>query len=177
MICFYHTMAEARPFFDRELRPNPVLGPGGVRAIFIIAIGVSLIVSAGFFAAGAWPIFGFFGLDVFGLYLAFRIVKRRAERREWLRLDREALTLHRQAHAQGDWQEVVRLEPTWARVECRPIPTIGGPGGEVTVAHLLLWSHGHATECGTFLPVPEKQQIAAELTDALRNRAAQPLFN
>ncbi|MEN8723597.1 MAG: DUF2244 domain-containing protein [Alphaproteobacteria bacterium] len=170
-------MAQARPFFECELRPNPVLGPQGMRAVFIVAVGFSLFISVGFFAVGAWPVLGFFGLDILGLYWAFHIVRKRAERREWLRLDRQALTLHRQSRAQDEWQEIARLEPTWARVECRVAPTIGSAGGEVTVAHLLLCSHGQAVECGAFLPVPEKRKIADDLTRALRDRAAQPLFN
>ncbi len=171
-------MAQTQTYFNRELRPNPVLGPVGMRAVFIVAIGISLIVSAGFFAVGAWPVLGFFGLDILGLYWAFHIVRRRAERREWLRLDREALTLHRQSSHKHEWEEVARLEPTWARVECRAAETgLGSGGGEVTVAHLLLCSHGQAVECGSFLPVREKRKIADDLTTALRTRASQPLFS
>lgn len=144
--------------------------------VFGVAIFFSLLISAGFFAAGAWPVLGFFGLDVLGLYWAFHVVKRRAERREWLRLDDRALTLHRQSSRNHEWQEIAALEPTWARVECRPRDSLGGLGGEVTMAHLLLCSHGRAVECGSFLPVPEKQKIADDLTQALRDRAAQRSF-
>jgi len=164
-------MSGARPFFDKELRPNPVLGRRGMVTVFTIAVGFSFITSAGFFAVGAWPILGFFGLDILALYVAFRIIRRKGERREWLRLDERALTLHRQNTSDHDWEEIAAIEPTWARVECRAAPTIGGPGGEVTVAHLLLWSHGRAVECGSFLPVAEKRKIAAGLTQALRDRA------
>lgn len=159
-----------------ELRPNPALGRQGMITVITIAGVFSLVVSAGFFAAGAWPVLGFFGLDVVGLYIAFRVIRRKAERREWLRLDQTALTLHRQKGLDSDWEEITAIEPTWARVECRAAPTLGGPGGEVTVAHLLLWSHGRAVECGSFLPVSEKRKIADRLTQALRDRAARLSF-
>ena len=52
-----------------------------MRAVFIVAVGFSLFISVGFFAVGAWPVLGFFGLDILGLYWAFHIVRKRAERR------------------------------------------------------------------------------------------------
>ena len=47
----------------------------------MLALGlISLAVGIGFVAIGAWPVFGFFGLDVALVYLAFRLNYRGARR-------------------------------------------------------------------------------------------------
>ena len=64
--------------------------------------------------AGAWPVTGFFGLDVALLYLAFRLSYRSARQRESLRLTQQALDVER-VGIRGERQRW-QLEPTWLRV-------------------------------------------------------------
>ncbi|TMJ57640.1 MAG: DUF2244 domain-containing protein, partial [Alphaproteobacteria bacterium] len=66
----------ARPdpvFFERVLWPHRSLPPRGFRLLMLGLGLLSLVAGICFVAAGAWPICGFFGLDVALLYLAFRI--------------------------------------------------------------------------------------------------------
>ena len=75
---------------------------------------ISLAVGIGFVSIGAWPVTGFFGLDVALVYIAFRITYRRARRREILRLAGDAFTVER-ISAHGN-RRVWQFQPFWLRV-------------------------------------------------------------
>src|SRR5260370_19563761 len=81
---------------------------------------VSLAMGIGFVAIGAWPICGFFGLDVAALYLAFRLSYRSARRREVLRLAGDDFTVER-VSIYGE-RRIRRFQPFWLRIilERRP---------------------------------------------------------
>ena len=49
---------------------------------------VSFLSGIFFWSLGAWPVFGFFGLDVLLIYIAFRMNFRAARRYETIRLGR-----------------------------------------------------------------------------------------
>jgi uncharacterized membrane protein len=112
----------------------------------------------GFVLAGAWPVTGFFGLDVALLYLAFRLSYRSARQRESLRLTRQALDIERVGirGEQQSWQ----LEPTWLRVTLDE--NSQGRG------RLLLSSHGKTVGLGAFLGAEERRRLAEDLKAALR---------
>src|SRR4051812_34249044 len=82
-------------FFERILWPHRSLPPRGF-GVLMLALGLlSLAAGIGFVAVGAWPICGFFELDVALLYLAFRISYRSARQRETLRLANDQFTVER----------------------------------------------------------------------------------
>ena len=82
-------------FFERVLWPHRSLPPRGFR-LLMLGLGVlSLLVGIIFVAAGAWPVCGFFGLDIALLYLAFRLSYRSARQRETLRLADDRFTVER----------------------------------------------------------------------------------
>ena len=56
---------------------------------------VSFVAGIAFTFAGAWPVLGFFGLDVAIIYLAFRVNYRDGRLFERVELDRENLTITR----------------------------------------------------------------------------------
>jgi uncharacterized membrane protein len=57
--------------------------------------GLSFTIGLTFAAAGAWPILGFFGLDVALVYFAFRFNYRAGRLVETIRLTRSALLIRR----------------------------------------------------------------------------------
>ena len=71
--------------FDATLTPNRSLSPRGFAILMVAVCGVGCVAGLAFFLAGAWPVMGFFGLDVALIYLAFRISFRRAAMHESLR--------------------------------------------------------------------------------------------
>ena len=58
--------------FAARLKPHRSLTRTGFIAVMAVLGGVSFTVGSIFLMKGAWPIFGFLGLDVLLVYLAFR---------------------------------------------------------------------------------------------------------
>jgi uncharacterized membrane protein len=154
--------SETRVFLDAVLQPHRSLPPRGFAVMMAVLCGLSLAAGIACLAAGAWPVFGFFGLDVLLLYLAFRISYRGARRREIVRLTERNLTVERiSPHGERrHWQ----FEPAWLRVEFEE----RDPVGTVTLA-----SHGRALAVGNFLAPEQRRSFAAALRGALASwRAA-----
>src|ERR1700687_1261731 len=106
--------ASAQPVFARVLVPHRSLPPRGFHLLMLLLGLVSLAMGIGFVSIGAWPVCGFFGLDVAALYLAFRISYRRARQREILRLAGDDFTVER-VGIRGE-RAVWRFQPFWLRV-------------------------------------------------------------
>src|SRR5262245_58922655 len=100
--------------FHAVLRPYRSLGPAGFTAMMAVVAGVSSITGAVFFLAGAWPVTGFFGLDVLLLFLAFKLNYRSGRLYETVDLT-PARLVFRRVHPSGR-QERFDCNPYWARV-------------------------------------------------------------
>ena len=91
------TFAADEPVFQALLMPHRSLGRTG----FMILIGALLfgwaVTGIIFLSYGAWPIFGFFGLDVLAVYVAFRLNYRAARAREEVSVSRTALDIRKTA--------------------------------------------------------------------------------
>ena len=66
------------PIFSAVITPHRSLGPTGFVVLMAVISGISFIAGMVFLVAGAWPIFGFFGLDALLIYWAFRASYRSA---------------------------------------------------------------------------------------------------
>src|SRR5260370_27946128 len=106
--------ASAEPFFMRVLLPHRSLPPRGFQFLMLLLGLVSLAIGIGFVSIGAWPVCGFFGLDVAALYLAFRLSYRSARRREVLRLAGDDFTVER-VSIYGE-RLMWRFQPFWLRI-------------------------------------------------------------
>jgi uncharacterized membrane protein len=150
-------------FFERVLWPHRSLPPRGFRMLMLGLGLLSLIVGIVFLAVGAWPVCGFFGLDVALLYLAFRISYRSARQRETLRLAGDQFTVER-VGIYGERRQW-RFQPFWLRVVLEERPDESN--------RLSLASHGRSLVIGDFLAPPMRRELAANLRDVLaRWRAA-----
>jgi len=155
--------APSRIFFERVLLPYRSLPPRGFNVLMLVLAGISIAVGTLFVSMGAWPVCGFFGLDVGLVYLAFRLSYRSARQRETLRLADEELTVER-VGIRGD-RRLWRFQPFWVRVIFEEHPDESN--------RLSLASHGRTLPIGTFLPHPVRREVATTLRDALaRWRAA-----
>ena len=150
-------------FFERVLWPHRSLPRRGFR-LLMLGLGVlSLIAGICFVASGAWPVCGFFGLDVGLVYLAFRLSYRSARQRETLRLADDQFTVERVDiyGARRLWQ----FQPFWLRVVLEERRDQSN--------RLLLASHGNSIVIGDFLAPPVRRDLAATLREVLsRWRAA-----
>lgn len=155
------TMTErnaARPHERWVLSSYRSLSPRGF-IILMSALGlVSFVAGMVFLLIGAWPVFGFFGLDVLLVYIAFRLNYRDGRLHETVDLDPSQLTVTR-FHPSG---KVERFEfnPYWVRVLCSE-----GVDGRTSLA---LASHGNVFAFGGFLTDEERKEFAGVLGDALQ---------
>ena len=151
------------PFFERVLLPHRSLPPRGFHLVMLLLGLVSLAMGIGFLAIGAWPICGFFGLDVAALYLAFRLSYRSARRREVLRLAGDDFTVER-VSIYGE-RAMWRFQPFWLRIILEERADESN--------RLLLASHGRRLVIGEFLGPAMRRELADGLRAALaRWRAA-----
>ncbi len=148
----------AAPAFDAILYPHRSLPPLGFALLMSAVVALSAAIGAGFVLIGAWPVTGFFGLDVLLLFLAFRWNYRQGRRAELIRLDREGLSVRRiePDGRQREW----RFEPYWVRVGFDDPPRYD--------SQLVLSSHGAHLVLGAFLTVAERLEVARALKVALR---------
>src|SRR5262249_57498608 len=77
--------------------------------------GSSLATGMAFLLAGAWPVFGFCGLDVLLVYLAFQVSYRRAKAYEQVTVTPSELTVRQVSHYGriSEWT----LNPLWVRLD------------------------------------------------------------
>ena len=156
-------LAGPPPLFERVLLPHRSLPPRGFHVLMGLLALLSLAVGITFVSLGAWPVCGFFGLDVGLLYLAFRLNYRAARQRETLRLDADNFTVER-VGVRGD-RRLWRFQPFWLRVVFEESADRSN--------RLLLASHGRSLAIGDFMPPPARRELAGSLAEALaRWRAA-----
>ena len=149
--------AEPRIFFDAILHPHRSLSRRGF-AIFMGAFtAISLTVGGFFWLQGAWPVFGFFGLDILLVWWAFRRSYRTARMYETVRLTEHELVVHRIGVAGDDrsWT----FQPYWLRV------TMDDPPEHES--QVTLTSHGQTLTVGSFLSPEERLDFAKALNEAL----------
>jgi len=155
-----------RYFFDAVLRPHRSLSPLG---FWLVMTGIAVISFAAgllFLSQGAWPIFGFYGLDVLLMYWAFRASFRSGRGYETVRLTEETLTVE-QVSPSGQMRNW-SFQPYWLRVEMDDPPQHG--------SELTLCSHGRRLVIGAFLTPEERLEVAWALRAALADvrSAARP---
>jgi uncharacterized membrane protein len=143
--------------FRAVLTPHRSLGPKGFLALMLGLGAISFITGMVFLVAGAWPVLGFFGLDVLVIYIAFRLNYRSGRLYETLDLTPARLVLTR-VHPSGR-QERFDCNPYWARVNLRE-----SPDGRTA---LSVVSRGTELAFGSFLTDDERRDLAGALREAL----------
>ena len=153
------------PIFAATLEPHRSLSPRGfvvlMSAIAAVAFGAGLV----FALVGAWPVFGFLGLDVLLIYVAFKASYRSGRMHETLRLTENALTVERVGP--GRRRQSWRFQPYWLRVEMDDPPE--------HESQLTLASHGRRLVVGAFLAPKERLELAQALSDALARLRQPPI--
>src|ERR1700740_2357379 len=97
--------------FAALLTPHRSLNRTGFVIVMLFLSIVSFATGIAFLLMGAWPVVGFRGLDVLGIYIAFRINFRRAQACEQISVTPSALRLRRVSH-RGHVVEWV-FHPLW----------------------------------------------------------------
>lgn len=151
-------MRNEAPLFRAMLTPHRSLGRRG----FNVTMGLVALVSVGsgimFVANGAWPVVGFFGLDVALLWIALSASNRSARAREEVSVSRVELAI-RKISARGQVSES-RYNPSWTRFRVARHEEIG-------VTRMSVSGEGRTTEIGAFLNPDDRESFAAAFSRAL----------
>ena len=145
--------------FSAALRPHRSLSPHGFALLMTAVGGVFFLFGIFFIALGAWPVFGFLGLDVLIVYLAFRRSFADAEVREIVEVTGHEVVLY-------------NARPTKPVTECRfPRPWVRVHLDEdherELIGSLALVYAGRRTEFASFLAPEERKSLAAALKAAV----------
>ena len=157
---------EAEPkLFSALLTPHRSLSRTGFVVLMTFVTVISFIAGIVFWWMGAWPIFGFFGLDVLIVYWAFKVNFRTAKASEEITVTPSELRVRRVSH-RGHVVEWV-LNPLWVQFEQTAHEEFG-------IERLYLVSRGRRVSVGSFLGPDEKAGFAKELLRALNEARRGP---
>jgi uncharacterized membrane protein len=154
--------------FSALLTPHRSLNRTGFLVVMAFLSVVSFATGVAFVLMGAWPVLGFFGLDVLAVYVAFRINFRRARASEEIRITPTELRLRRVSH-RGHVVEFV-FNPLWVQLDRKTHAEYG-------IEKLYLLSKGRRLAIASFLSPDEKASFAKALTAALQAARRGPSYN
>jgi uncharacterized membrane protein len=154
--------------FSALLTPHRSLNRTGFLVLMTFLSVVSFAAGTAFWLKGAWPVFGFFGLDVLVVYWAFRINFRRASASEEITVTPSELRVRRVSH-RGHVVEWV-LNPVWVQLDQKVHAEFG-------IERLYLVSRGRRVSIGNFLGADEKASFAKALMAALQAAKRGPTYN
>ena len=143
--------------FSAVLQPYRSLGPDGFVVVMGLIAAISFVAGVAFLIMGAWPVLGFFGLDVLLIYWAFKANYRAAQVRETVDVSDSAVVV-RHYDVRGAMREW-SFQPYWLRIEMEEDDETCGP--------LYLKSHGRRLSVGAFLPAEERRDFARALRAAI----------
>ena len=107
--------SDAHIHLDTLISPERSLPMTGFKVLLGLLIAVNLIVGGVFLAMGAWPAPVFLGLDVLGVWIAFRVSYRRAATRERVRVTADHVQVLRELG--GRTREVWTSPTAFTRVD------------------------------------------------------------
>ena len=161
--------APAEPeLFSALLTPHRSLNRTGFLVLMAFLSVVSFGAGVAFWMMGAWPVFGFFGLDVVLVYWAFKVNFRRAKATEEILVTSSELRVRRVSH-RGHVVEWV-LNPLWVRLDQKTHAEFG-------IEKLYLVSRGRRVSVASFLGPDEKASFAKALMAALQAAKRGPTYN
>ena len=154
--------------FTALLTPHRSLSRTGFLALMLFVGGVSFVAGVAFLMMGAWPVFGFLGLDVLAIWWAFRVNYRRGEDTEEIIVTPTELRVRRVSH-RGQVAEWV-LNPLWVQLDQVTHAEFG-------IEQLFLVSRGRRVSIARFLGPDEKASFVKALMAALQAAKRGPTYN
>jgi uncharacterized membrane protein len=144
--------------FAATITPHRSLGSTGFLVLMIAVGGVSFAAGIVFLLMGAWPVMGFFGLDVLLIWWAFRVNYRAARAYEQVTVTASTLHVRKVSHRGrvAEWT----LNPVWTRLDRQTHEEFG-------IERLFLVSRGRSLAIAASLGPAEKETFADALGEAL----------
>ena len=144
--------------FSAVVTPHRSLSSAGFLMVMATLGGISFGAGVVFLMLGAWPVFGFLGLDVLLVYCAFRANYRAAAAREEVTVTATELRVRR-ISPRGKVLEW-KVNPLWVKLDRETHEEFG-------IEHLFLVSRGQRLAVASFLGPQEKESFAAALGTAI----------
>jgi len=146
------------PIFSAVITPHRSLNRTGFLIVMAAVSAVSFVAGTVFLLMGAWPVFGFFGLDVLLVYWAFRANYRAAAAYEEVTVAPSELRVRKVSHRgrASEWS----FNPLWVRLERDRHEEFG-------LQSLFLVSRGQRLPIASVLSPREKESFAAALAAAI----------
>jgi uncharacterized membrane protein len=161
--------APAEPkLFSAQLVPHRSLSRTGFLVLMGFVSFVSFAAGIAFWWMGAWPVLGFFGLDILAIYWAFRVNFRRAKATEEISITASELRVRRVSHRGHVVQWV--LNPLWVQLDQKTDAEFG-------IEKLYLVSKGRRVSIANFLGPDEKASFAKALMAGLQAAKRGPTYN
>jgi uncharacterized membrane protein len=150
--------AADEPFFKALLTPHRSLGRTGFAVLMGALLFGWLATGAIFLANGAWPVFGFVGLDVLLVYGAFKLNYRAARAREEVSVSLTSLDIRKVAPSGK--AEAHHFNPFWARFQVARHSEIG-------ITDMAVEGQGRSVAIGGFLNPDDRESFATAFSRAL----------
>jgi len=152
------SVAPEPALFSAVVTPNRSLSHAGFLIVMAIVGGISFVAGMAFLLLGAWPVFGFFGLDVVLIYWAFRANYRAATAFEEVTVTASELRVRKVSHRgkASEWS----FNPLWVRLDRESHDEFG-------IERLFLVSRGRRLPIASLLGPQEKESFAAALGAAI----------
>lgn len=154
--------------FSALLTPHRSLNRAGFLAVMLFLSVVSFVTGLVFLMMGAWPVFGFFGLDLLVIWWAFKANFRAARATEEIVITPSELRVRRVSH-RGQVSEWA-FNPLWVRLDLEIDEDFG-------IEHLYLISRGRRLQIAGFLGPEEKASFYNGLIEALNAAKRGPSYN
>jgi uncharacterized membrane protein len=154
--------------FSALLTPHRSLNRTGFLVLMVFLSVVSFAAGLAFRLMGAWPVLGFFCLDVLAIYWAVRVNFLRARASEEISVTPSELRVRRVSHRGHVVQWV--LNPLWVQLDQKIHAEFG-------IEKLYLVSKGRRVSIASFLGPDEKASFAKALLAALQAARRGPSYN
>lgn len=159
--------AAEKPVFDATITPHRSLGQDGFRVVMTLVCLTSVAASIPFIVLGAWPVAGFFGLDILALFIAFKVNFNAARAFERIVVTPLEVLLRKVSH--HGREKIWRSNPAWTKLEREDDDDYG-------LLELSLVSRGRRTVVASALSPGEREGFAQALGSALAKAKRGPDF-
>jgi len=151
-------MNKNKKLYSITLKPYRSLNKIGFITMMVVLSGFSFITGIIFMKKGAWPVFGFFGLDILLVYIFFRLSYKSGKEFEVINLTKKKLIIKK--YKEKKIIKTYILDANWVKIQIQnPLEHS---------SKLQISSKNKSIIIGSFLRLDEKIEVLQNIENALR---------
>ena len=154
----YRAESNERAIFDARLEAHRSLRPLGYRVLMAIFFVMLIVHGLFWWRAGAWPVFGFMGLDFVGIAVAFHFSRRSGLAAEEVRVSRTELLVRKIVPSGRAYD--YRFNPAWTQLKVDRHEELG-------ITSIAVRSRGWAMPVGMILNPEDRESFVRAFGGAL----------